>query len=181
MPPTSASSASSRAGKVPAASKIAGEAMAHSYAHLWTIPTTAFRFFTVYGPWGRPDMALFLFTRKILSGEPIEVYGEGDMSRDFTFVDDLAEAMACGTPCVSTDVGDAAAIVGNTGWIVSPRHPEALADAIAAALDLRGTADWAERKTAARERVANRFSIERMVDNYRSIWFGDEELRADRA
>lgn len=93
----------------------------------------------------------------------------------------LAEAMACGTPCVSTDVGDAAAIVGNTGWIVSPRHPEALADAIAAALDLRGTADWAERKTAARERVANRFSIERMVDNYRSIWFGDEELRADRA
>lgn len=93
----------------------------------------------------------------------------------------LAEALACGTPCVTTHVGDAAAIVGNTGWIVPPRHPEALADAIAAALDLRGTADWAKRKAAARERVAGRFSIDRMVDNYRSIWFGDEELRADRA
>jgi UDP-glucuronate 4-epimerase len=76
-----------------AASKLAGEAMAHSYAHLFAIPTTAFRFFTVYGPWGRPDMALFLFTRKILAGEPIEVFGNGDAVRDFTFVEDLVEAI----------------------------------------------------------------------------------------
>jgi UDP-glucuronate 4-epimerase len=76
-----------------AASKIAGEAMAHSYAHLFGIPTTAFRFFTVYGPWGRPDMALFLFAKKILAGEPIEVFGEGKVERDFTFVDDLVDAI----------------------------------------------------------------------------------------
>ncbi|CAO4174576.1 NAD-dependent epimerase/dehydratase family protein [Methylorubrum extorquens] len=76
-----------------AASKLANEAMAHSYAHLFRIPTTAFRFFTVYGPWGRPDMALFLFTRKILAGEPIEVFGEGAAERDFTFIDDLIDAI----------------------------------------------------------------------------------------
>ena len=72
-----------------AATKKAGEAMAHSYAHLYAIPTTMFRFFTVYGPWGRPDMALFKFTRAILSGEPIEIYNHGAMRRDFTYVDDL--------------------------------------------------------------------------------------------
>ena len=76
-----------------AASKLANEAMAHSYAHLFSVPTTAFRFFTVYGPWGRPDMALFLFTRKILAGEPIEVFGEGAAERDFTFIDDLTDAI----------------------------------------------------------------------------------------
>ncbi len=76
-----------------AASKIATEAMAHSYAHLFSVPTTAFRFFTVYGPWGRPDMALFLFTRKILAGEPIEVFGEGAAERDFTYIDDLVDAI----------------------------------------------------------------------------------------
>ncbi|WP_430913381.1 NAD-dependent epimerase/dehydratase family protein [Methylobacterium sp. sgz302541] len=76
-----------------AASKLAMEAMAHSYAHLFAVPTTAFRFFTVYGPWGRPDMALFLFTRKILAGEPIEVFGGGVAMRDFTYVDDLVDAI----------------------------------------------------------------------------------------
>lgn len=76
-----------------AASKIACEAMAHSYAHLFAIPTTAFRFFTVYGPWGRPDMALFVFTRRILAGEPIEVFGEGAAERDFTYIDDLIDAV----------------------------------------------------------------------------------------
>ena len=76
-----------------AASKIACEAMAHSYAHLFAIPTTAFRFFTVYGPWGRPDMALFLFTRRILAGEPIEVFGQGTVERDFTYIDDLIDAI----------------------------------------------------------------------------------------
>ncbi|MBF9031294.1 SDR family NAD(P)-dependent oxidoreductase [Rhodobacterales bacterium HKCCE3408] len=72
-----------------AATKKANEAMAHSYAHLYDLPVTMFRFFTVYGPWGRPDMALFKFTRAILEGGPIDVYNHGEMSRDFTFVDDL--------------------------------------------------------------------------------------------
>jgi UDP-glucuronate 4-epimerase len=76
-----------------AATKKAGELMAHSYAHLFDIPTTALRFFTVYGPWGRPDMALFKFTDAILHDRPIEIYGEGRMSRDFTYIDDLIEAM----------------------------------------------------------------------------------------
>lgn len=77
-----------------AATKKAGEMMAHSYAHLYGIPTTMFRFFTVYGPWGRPDMALFKFVKAILAGEPIEIYNHGDMRRDFTFVDDLVEGIA---------------------------------------------------------------------------------------
>jgi UDP-glucuronate 4-epimerase len=76
-----------------AATKKATEGMAHSYAHLYGIPTTTFRFFTVYGPWGRPDMALFKFTRAILSGDPIEVYNHGEMQRDFTYVDDLIEGI----------------------------------------------------------------------------------------
>jgi UDP-glucuronate 4-epimerase len=76
-----------------AATKKSMEVMAHSYAHLHKIPTTAFRFFTVYGPWGRPDMALFKFVEAILSDKPIDIYGEGRMSRDFTFVDDLVEGI----------------------------------------------------------------------------------------
>ena len=77
-----------------AATKKASEAMAHSYAHLYGLPTTLFRFFTVYGPWGRPDMALFRFTRAILAGEPIDVYNHGRMRRDFTYVDDLVDGIA---------------------------------------------------------------------------------------
>lgn len=76
-----------------AATKKAGEDMAHSYAHLWGLPTTAFRFFTVYGPWGRPDMALFKFVKAALAGETIDVYGHGRMRRDFTYIDDLVEAI----------------------------------------------------------------------------------------
>jgi len=76
-----------------AATKKACEAMSHSYAHLFSLPVTCFRFFTVYGPWGRPDMALFKFVSAIESGEPIEVYGEGRMRRDFTYIDDLVEAI----------------------------------------------------------------------------------------
>ncbi|OBV10714.1 NAD-dependent epimerase/dehydratase family protein [Erythrobacter dokdonensis] len=76
-----------------AATKKANEAMAHSYAHLWNLPTTMFRFFTVYGPWGRPDMALFKFTRGILEGAPIEIYNDGEMYRDFTYVADLVRGI----------------------------------------------------------------------------------------
>ena len=76
-----------------AATKKATEAMAHSYAHLYRVPTTMFRFFTVYGPWGRPDMAHFKFTRAIIQGEPIDVYNQGQMSRDFTYIDDLVDGI----------------------------------------------------------------------------------------
>ncbi len=76
-----------------AATKKATESMAHSYAHLYDLPVTMFRFFTVYGPWGRPDMALFKFTKNILKGEPIDVYNHGDMKRDFTYIDDLVEGI----------------------------------------------------------------------------------------
>ena len=76
-----------------AATKKANEAMAHSYAHLWNLPTTCFRFFTVYGPWGRPDMALFKFTRGILEGTPIDIYNQGEMYRDFTYVTDLVRGL----------------------------------------------------------------------------------------
>ncbi|HWV20675.1 MAG TPA: NAD-dependent epimerase/dehydratase family protein [Devosia sp.] len=76
-----------------AATKKAGEAMSHAYAHLFDLPTTCFRFFTVYGPWGRPDMALFKFVAAIGRNEPIDVYGEGRMQRDFTYIDDLVEAL----------------------------------------------------------------------------------------
>ena len=76
-----------------AATKKSNEVMAHSYAHLYDIPTTMFRFFTVYGPWGRPDMALFKFTKAVLNGNPIDVYNHGDMKRDFTYVDDLVRGI----------------------------------------------------------------------------------------
>jgi UDP-glucuronate 4-epimerase len=76
-----------------AATKKANESMAHAYAHLWRIPTTMFRFFTVYGPWGRPDMALFKFVKAGLEGRPIDVYNRGEMARDFTYVDDLVRGI----------------------------------------------------------------------------------------
>lgn len=76
-----------------AATKKSMELMAHAHAHLYKTPTTAFRFFTVYGPWGRPDMALFKFVDLMLNDQPIEIYGEGQMSRDFTYIDDLVEAI----------------------------------------------------------------------------------------
>lgn len=76
-----------------AATKRANELMAHSYAHLYRLPCTGLRFFTVYGPWGRPDMALFKFTKAILAGEPIELFNNGDMVRDFTYVDDIIEGV----------------------------------------------------------------------------------------
>ena len=76
------------------ATKIANELMAHSYSHLYGLPTTGLRFFTVYGPWGRPDMALFLFTKAILASEPIDLYNRGEMVRDFTYIDDIVEGVS---------------------------------------------------------------------------------------
>jgi UDP-glucuronate 4-epimerase len=90
-----------------AATKKANELMAHTYSSLYGLPTTGLRFFTVYGPWGRPDMALFLFTRAILAGEPIEVFNYGKMQRDFTYIDDIVEGVARVTEAVPG---------GNSDW-----------------------------------------------------------------
>ena len=94
-----------------AATKKANELMAHTYSHLFGLPTTGLRFFTVYGPWGRPDMALFLFTRAILAGEPIRIFNHGRMRRDFTYIDDIVEGVirvldTSATPDPSFDPGD---------------------------------------------------------------------------
>ena len=104
-----------------AATKLANESMAHSYAHLFGVPCTGFRFFTVYGPWGRPDMALFKFTDAILKGEPIDVYGEGRMQRDFTYVDDIVDGLvaAIGRPPQPNPAWDAIgadAATSNAPW-----------------------------------------------------------------
>ena len=76
-----------------AATKRANELIAHTYSHLYGLPTTGLRFFTVYGPWGRPDMALFLFTKQIIKKEPIKVFNNGNMSRSFTYIDDIVESL----------------------------------------------------------------------------------------
>lgn len=93
-----------------AATKRANELMAHSYSHLFALPTTGLRFFTVYGPWGRPDMALFKFTRSILAGEPIDVFNHGNHTRDFTYIDDIVEGVirASDTPAVPNPAWSAA-------------------------------------------------------------------------
>jgi len=90
-----------------AATKKSNELMAHTYSHLFGLPCTGLRFFTVYGPWGRPDMALFLFTRAILAGEPIDVFNHGRMQRDFTYIDDIAEGVVRSCDRVAT---------GNHAW-----------------------------------------------------------------
>ncbi len=93
-----------------AATKKSNEIMAHSYAHLWNIPTTMFRFFTVYGPWGRPDMALYKFVRGILEGTPIDVYNHGEMYRDFTYVTDLVRGVRLLIDAVPMRIEDPALI-----------------------------------------------------------------------
>jgi UDP-glucuronate 4-epimerase len=121
-----------------AATKKATEAMTHAYAQLFDIPTTCFRFFTVYGPWGRPDMALFKFVSAVENGEPIEVYGEGRMTRDFTYVDDLVEAI-CRLlpiePSASVAVDPADSVSPTAPWRtvnLGGGHPVGLLDFIAA-------------------------------------------------
>ena len=124
-----------------AASKKANELMAHTYAHLYGLPCTGLRFFTVYGPWGRPDMAYFKFTDKILSGQPIDVYNDGDMMRDFTYVDDIVESMVRlishipalhNKPGISSKAPYALYNIGNN-------QPEKLMDFIEILEDLLGT------------------------------------------
>eukprot|EP00456_Euglypha_rotunda_P030871 TRINITY_DN2404_c1_g1_i6.p2 TRINITY_DN2404_c1_g1~~TRINITY_DN2404_c1_g1_i6.p2 ORF type:complete len:336 (-),score=102.72 TRINITY_DN2404_c1_g1_i6:1253-2260(-) len=96
-----------------AATKKANELMAHTYSHLYHLPTTGLRFFTVYGPWGRPDMAMWLFTKAILDGKPIDVFNNGQMRRDFTFIDDIATGVVRTADNVPT---------GNKAW--SGDHPD---------------------------------------------------------
>ncbi|WP_028641088.1 NAD-dependent epimerase/dehydratase family protein [Novosphingobium acidiphilum] len=104
-----------------AATKKANEAMGHSYAHLWNLPTTMFRFFTVYGPWGRPDMALFKFVKGILEGTPIDIYNNGEMFRDFTYVADLVKGIRLLIDAVPVRPEDPAAI---PAWdTLSPAAP----------------------------------------------------------
>lgn len=106
-----------------AASKGAMELMAHSYAHLYGTPTTAFRFFTVYGPWGRPDMAYFMFTKAILKGEPITVYNNGDCWRDFTFIDDLVTSILDLAACPPPGVAQRSGLVPHPSDTLSPAAP----------------------------------------------------------
>lgn len=101
-----------------AASKKANELMAHTYSHLYGLPATGLRFFTVYGPWGRPDMALFLFTKAMLEGRPIQVFNNGQMTRDFTYVDDIIESLIrlLGKPAAPDPAFDAASPDPATSW-----------------------------------------------------------------
>ena len=105
-----------------AATKKSTESMAHSYAHLFDLPVTMFRFFTVYGPWGRPDMALFKFTKAILEGKPIDVYNYGDMKRDFTYVTDLVEAIRLLLEAVPERPADGVVPVGDSLSPVAPHR-----------------------------------------------------------
>jgi len=128
-----------------AASKKANELMAHTYSHLYRLPTTGLRFFTVYGPWGRPDMALFIFTRKILAGEPIDVFNHGKHRRDFTYIDDIVEGVirvldnvAAPNPDWSSDAPDSASSlapyklynIGNNQPVELMRFIEVLEDCL---------------------------------------------------
>ncbi|MEQ6890025.1 NAD-dependent epimerase [Halomonas sp. CS7] len=128
-----------------AATKKANELMAHSYSHLYRLPTTGLRFFTVYGPWGRPDMALFLFTRDMLAGEPIQVFNHGHHTRDFTYVDDIVEGVirasdqiAAPNPQWNSDVPDPATSdapyrlynIGNNNPVKLSTYIEAIEEAL---------------------------------------------------
>ncbi len=174
-----------------AATKKAGEAMAHSYAHLYGVPTTLFRFFTVYGPWGRPDMALFKFTKAILSGEPIEIYNHGEMRRDFTFIDDLVEGIVRLVGAVPEVGGEGASPVAPWRVVnIGNGAPVGLMDFVAAVEAATGRealkrflpmqpgdvpATWAdasliERLTGPLPRTDVREGVQRFVDWYRGYY-----------
>ena len=129
-----------------AATKKSNELMAHSYSHLYNIPSTGLRFFTVYGPWGRPDMALFLFTKSILKGDPIKVFNHGKMIRDFTYVDDIAESLLriIFKPATSDDTFDTNNPNPETSWAphrvfnIGNSNPISLMDYISAIEDCLG-------------------------------------------
>jgi UDP-glucuronate 4-epimerase len=113
-----------------AATKKANEVMAHSYSHLYRLPVTGLRFFTIYGPWGRPDMAIFLFTRAILAGAPIRLFNHGNMRRDFTHVDDASRVVISLIDRIPGDAGPAAGAPARI-YNVGNNHPEQLAHVVA--------------------------------------------------
>ena len=171
-----------------AATKRAGELLAHSYAHLHGLPCTGLRFFTVYGPWGRPDMAYFAFTRAILAGEPIDVYNHGDLSRDFTYVDDIVEGIARVTERPPRSAGSPPHRVVNIG----AGRPTRLLDFIEtleSALGVTALKRWVpmqpgdvattfantselEAAVGFRPGVELKEGIERFVRWYRDVWVG---------
>lgn len=129
-----------------AATKKANELMAHTYSHLYNIPTTGLRFFTVYGPWGRPDMALFKFTKAILAGEPIDIYNQGNMVRDFTYISDIIEGIVRVVNKVATPSADFDSFSPNPAVSTAPyrifnignNQPTALMDCIHVLEELLG-------------------------------------------
>ncbi len=126
-----------------AATKKANELMAHTYSHLFRIPATGLRFFTVYGPWGRPDMAAFLFTKAILAGDPITVFNHGNMQRDFTYIDDIVQGVIRAfdsPPMEEPSIGDFAfeTMAPHRVLNIGNHHPESLMDFIAAIEDALG-------------------------------------------
>ena len=178
-----------------AATKKATEAMAHSYAHLYRLPITMFRFFTVYGPWGRPDMAHFLFTEAILKGRPIKVFNEGRMQRDFTYVDDLVDGILGLVPVVPgtrpVSALDSLSPVAPFRVVnIGGSRPTALTDFIAAIEAATGRqaekillpmqpgdvpATWADTRllsalTGYAPRVGLREGVQRFVDWYRDYY-----------
>ncbi|MCK5874486.1 MAG: NAD-dependent epimerase [Alcanivoracaceae bacterium] len=170
-----------------AATKKSNELMADTYSHLYRFPATGLRFFTVYGPWGRPDMALFKFVRAILAGEPIDVYNHGDMARDFTYVDDIVEGVVrvMGVPLAASE-GPAPHRIFNIGR----GQPVQLADFIAAIEQVTGRSavrnmmpmqpgdvpvTWADTSallaaTGYRPQVALADGVRRFVDWYRRYY-----------
>ena len=125
-----------------AATKKSNELMAHSYAHLYGIPCTGLRFFTVYGPWGRPDMAYFKFAQKIMKGEPIDVYNHGDMKRDFTYIDDIVDGIHKSAHSIATPDEDKAGDINSNApyriYNIGNNNPENLMDMIAHLEDALG-------------------------------------------
>jgi len=126
-----------------AATKRAGELMAHTYGHLYRVPSTGIRFFTVYGPWGRPDMAAWLFTEAILAGRPIRVFNHGDMRRDFTYIDDAVAGLIAALDNPPADPGEGIGVpcrlynIGNHRSEPLPRFIEVLQDALGIKADMR--------------------------------------------
>lgn len=176
-----------------AATKKAAEAMSHTYAHIFGVPTTCFRFFTVYGPWGRPDMAYFKFVSAIDKGEPIEVYGGGEMRRDFTYIDDLVEGILRLMPAVPQTGAKAAEIdsispvapwrtvnIGGGAPVSLPDFIQAIEDALGKqatkvmrpmqpgdVIQTFASADLLEALTAFRPSTPLRVGIPAFVDWYR--------------
>ena len=181
-----------------AATKKANELMSHTYSHLYGVPTTGLRFFTVYGPWGRPDMALFLFTKAILDGKPINIFNNGEMSRDFTYIDDIVEGIVRIQDCIPQPNSSWSVEAGATSTSSAPYrvfnigngNPVKLMDYISALESALGIeaiknfmpmqpgdvpATWAETEdlftaTGHRPQVSVEEGVARFVEWYRSFY-----------